>query len=133
MAVEGLTGGPANVAVADAGIAEDFRSAYHQGCADSPSLHGRRDTDAPDGPGSRAEHGREHGIGTGTVQQQGPGDVPRAVARDQAVPVRRGEPAEPAGEGGFLEGQHAGQVVADRPVTVTPVLAARSQAPGGAR
>ncbi len=32
-AVEGLTGGPADVAVADAGIPEDFRSANHQGGA----------------------------------------------------------------------------------------------------
>ena len=75
----------------------------------------------------------EPGIGAGTVQQQGPGDGPRAVARDQDVLACCGEPAEPAGEGGRLEGQHIGQVGAGRLRHRDPVLAARSPTPGGGR
>src|SRR5690348_8729756 len=102
-AVERLAGGPADVAGADTGLAEDLRGAHDQGRPDPLTVQRRSDTDAADGPRGRAEHRREPGVRAGALQQQGPGDRPGPGPGKQAVlGAARGEPARPAGEGSRL-------------------------------
>ena len=108
-AIEGFAGCPANVTVAGAGVSQDFGGTCDQGGANPLPLPGCCYADASDGSGGGAEHGREHGIGARAAQQQGPGDVPGIIARDQhSGGGRCGEPAGPAGEGGRLECQGVG-------------------------
>jgi hypothetical protein len=100
-AVERLVGGPADVAGADAGLAEDLRRA-----PPGPSRSSAR---------AAAEPRREHGVRAGTLQQHGPGDRPGPGPGEQDVlRAGRGEPASPAGEGSRLERAHGGQVAGGR-------------------
>jgi inner membrane transporter RhtA len=66
--VEGLAFGPADVAAAGAGVAEDLGSAGDHGGADTVSLLAGCDAYAADGPGIGAEERAEHGVCVGTLE-----------------------------------------------------------------
>src|SRR5215475_352778 len=125
-AVERLASGPADVASADTSLAKDHGGAHNHGRPDPLSVERRVNTDAADGSDGRAEHGREHGVRAGAIQQQGSGDGPGPGPGEQnELWERSREPAGPAGEESRLECAYRCQVIPRR-------LSDRDAGPGGA-
>src|SRR5262245_59341669 len=74
--VESLAAGPSDVAGTGASPRQQLRGPGDQGSADTTPVQWRRHAHAANGPGSRAEHGREDRIRVGPSSSRVPAILP---------------------------------------------------------